>query len=107
MYRKAFVVTFKVILICILAVIVLGASAAFGLARGIIDSAPDISQVDVSPSGYSTNIYDSDGNVITSRGMGTALPFALKLLALFAGEEAAQQMKETIVFLPFQNCVSM
>lgn len=46
-------------------------------------------------------------NVITSRGMGTALPFALKLLALFAGEEAAQQMKETIVFLPFQNCVSM
>lgn len=66
MYRKAFVVTFKVILICILAVIVLGASAGLGLAKGIIDSAPDISQVDVSPSGYSTNIYDSDGNVITT-----------------------------------------
>ncbi len=37
-------------------------------------------------------------NVITSRGMGTALPFALKLLELFAGKEAALKMKETIVF---------
>ena len=49
MYRKAFVVTFKVILICILAVVILGISAGVGLAKGIIDSAPDISQVDVSP----------------------------------------------------------
>lgn len=37
-------------------------------------------------------------NVITSRGMGTAIPFALKLLELFAGEETALKMKETIVF---------
>lgn len=66
MYRKAFVITFKVILICILAVVILGISAGVGLAKGIIDSAPDISQVDVSPSGYSTTIYDSSGNVITT-----------------------------------------
>lgn len=37
-------------------------------------------------------------NVITSRGMGTAIPFGLKLLELFAGKEAALEMKETIVF---------
>jgi 4-methyl-5(b-hydroxyethyl)-thiazole monophosphate biosynthesis len=37
-------------------------------------------------------------NVITSRGMGTALPFALKLLELFAGKDAALNMKEAIVF---------
>lgn len=37
-------------------------------------------------------------NVITSRGMGTAIPFGLKLLELFDGKEAALQMKETIVF---------
>jgi len=37
-------------------------------------------------------------NVITSRGMGTAIPFGLKLLELFAGEKAALEMKERIVF---------
>lgn len=37
-------------------------------------------------------------NVITSRGMGTAIPFGLKLLELFVGKEAALQMKEAIVF---------
>ena len=37
-------------------------------------------------------------NVITSRGMGTAIPFGLKLLELFSGKEAALEMKETIVF---------
>lgn len=37
-------------------------------------------------------------NVITSRGMGTAIPFGLKLLEQFAGKEAALEMKETIVF---------
>ncbi|MCM1174179.1 MAG: DJ-1/PfpI family protein [Blautia sp.] len=37
-------------------------------------------------------------NVITSRGMGTAIPFGLKLLEQLAGEEAALEMKEKIVF---------
>lgn len=66
MYRKAFVIVFKVILILIISIIVLGISAGVGLAKGIVDSAPDITQIDVSPSGYSTTIYDSAGNVLTT-----------------------------------------
>lgn len=39
-----------------------------------------------------------DGTVITSRGMGTAIPFALAILEQFAGAEAAAQMKEKLVY---------
>lgn len=66
MYRKVFVVGFKVIIIFIVSVAVLSLSAGIGLAKGMIDSAPDISQIDVSPSGYSTTIYDSEGKVLTT-----------------------------------------
>ena len=39
-----------------------------------------------------------DGHIITSRGMGTAIPFGLAILGQLAGEEAVVQMKEKIVF---------
>ena len=39
-----------------------------------------------------------DNNVITGRGMGTAIPFALAILKELKGSEAAASMKESIVF---------
>lgn len=39
-----------------------------------------------------------DGHIITSRGMGTAIPFGLAILEQLAGEEAVVQMKQKIVF---------
>ena len=39
-----------------------------------------------------------DGNVMTSRGMGTALDFALAIAGLFVGKEAADQMAENVVY---------
>lgn len=39
-----------------------------------------------------------DGNVITSRGAGTAIPFALKLIEVLAGEEKADRIAESIVY---------
>lgn len=44
------------------------------------------------------NAVSVDGHIITSRGMGTAIPFALKLTELLCGEEKAQEMKHAIVF---------
>ncbi len=39
-----------------------------------------------------------DGKVITSRGAGTAIPFALKLIDALEGEDAAEQVRKSIVF---------
>lgn len=36
--------------------------AAVGVFRGIIDNAPNISNINIMPSGFITNIYDSSGN---------------------------------------------
>ncbi len=39
-----------------------------------------------------------DGKVITSRGMGTAIPFGLAILEQLKGAEAASDMKEKLVY---------
>lgn len=39
-----------------------------------------------------------DGNVTTSRGMGTAIPFALALTAQLVSEEKAMELKKAIIF---------
>lgn len=39
-----------------------------------------------------------DGNIITGRGMGAAIPFGLAILEKLQGKETAQKMAETIVF---------
>lgn len=46
-------------------------------------------------------VYDKvaqDGNVTTSRGMGTAIPFALSLVAQLVSEEKALELKKGIIY---------
>ncbi len=52
----------KLILISLLAVICIGVCLGIGMFRGIIYSAPSISTLDLVPTGYSTTVYDSEGN---------------------------------------------
>ena len=40
-----------------------------------------------------------DGHIVTSRGMGTAIPFALKLTEVLCGAKAANEVKESILFV--------
>ena len=40
----------------------------------------------------------SDGNIITSRGVGTAIDFALELIAVLVGKERALSVAESIVY---------
>ena len=40
----------------------------------------------------------TDGNITTSRGMGTAIPFALELVRLFDSKTEAMAMKRKIVY---------
>lgn len=54
----------KLLLVCAVAVIIGGSCLVFGAAQGIIQSAPDISSINISPEGFATKIYDNDGNEI-------------------------------------------
>ena len=40
-----------------------------------------------------------DGNIITGRGMGAAIPFGLAILEKLQGKEAADAMGKSIVYL--------
>ena len=46
----------------------------------------------------STEPVVRDGSIVTSRGLGTAIPFALALVAYFQGEAQAQALAKSIVF---------
>lgn len=54
----------RLFLICIIAVIVASGIIAYLYAKNLIDQLPDVSTIDISPTGYMSTVYDSDGNEI-------------------------------------------
>ncbi len=63
MIRKKFtVIFFKALLLCFLAVAIVGGCAGIGVLKGIIASAPDISDIDPTPTGYLSVVLDNQGN---------------------------------------------
>lgn len=40
----------------------------------------------------------TDGNITTGRGMGAAIPFALRLTEILCGEEKAEEVRRSIVY---------
>jgi len=56
---------FKAAVLAACIVGIMGLCAGVGLYMGVIATAPDISNVDVAPAGYSTTVYDCEGNAIT------------------------------------------
>ena len=62
--RKFLVTSLKAFLIGIIAAGVIGVSAGVGVIKGIIDTAPDIEDVNVMPVGSSSYLYDAEGNQI-------------------------------------------
>ncbi|RKJ30659.1 glycosyl transferase, partial [bacterium 1XD42-8] len=60
------ITAFKIILLGILTVGVVGLCAGVGLFKGVLDSSPELSVLDLDPSGFSTAVYDSEGNQITT-----------------------------------------
>ena len=62
--NKAGVSILLFLLLAVIFVGTIGISVGMGVYQGIIDNAPDIDDIDVSPDGFATNIYDRDGNLI-------------------------------------------
>lgn len=63
MIRKKFTVIFaKTLLMCLIAFTVVGGCAGYGVYKGIVDSAPDIHDIDATPTGYLSTVLDNQGN---------------------------------------------
>ncbi len=65
MGKSVGVILFKIVVFAALSVGVLGLCAGVGIFMGVINTAPDVSDIDVSPAGYSTTVYDNKGNTTT------------------------------------------
>ncbi|MDE6749820.1 MAG: transglycosylase domain-containing protein [Lachnospiraceae bacterium] len=52
----------QVFLVFLVSISVIGACAGIGVFRGILATAPDISNIDVTPTGFSTFVYDIEGH---------------------------------------------
>ena len=62
--RSAGLAIIRMSLICIVSVIVATGIFAYLYAKNLIDQLPDVSTIDISPTGYLSTVYDSDGNEI-------------------------------------------
>lgn len=67
MARKRFRITFlKAFLICFLAAIVVGIIALICIVKDTIKAAPDIKDIDATPTGYLSKVLDNEGNEIAT-----------------------------------------
>lgn len=62
--NKIKILFIKLIVIAVILTGVVGCCMVFGVAKGIIDNAPDISSINVTPTSYATKIYDNEGNEV-------------------------------------------
>ena len=60
---KARVTAFRLSLVLILAVVVIGAFAGLGALRGMTDNAPSTANINLQPTSYKTTIYYNDGTI--------------------------------------------
>ena len=61
---KLRIVFFRLFIITVVVTAIIGVYAGLGYIKGLIDSAPNISLIDVAPKGFTTYVYDSESNVI-------------------------------------------
>lgn len=60
--KKILLAVLNLSLLCILSIGIIGISMGLGIFKGVIDTAPSIENVKVTPTGFSTFVYDLEGN---------------------------------------------
>ncbi|MCR5626900.1 MAG: PBP1A family penicillin-binding protein [Lachnospiraceae bacterium] len=60
-----YVTFFMVFILGVIAVAAIGIAAGIGAFKGVLASAPTINEKDIRPVGYSSTVYDSEGNKVT------------------------------------------
>ncbi|MBH1940306.1 transglycosylase domain-containing protein [Mobilitalea sibirica] len=61
---KTRITLFRFCIVFFVFLVIVGAYAGFGFIKGLADSAPDMSQIDVVPRGFTTKVFDKEGNQI-------------------------------------------
>ena len=61
-WKKFFVIFLKTLMVCFLSFMVIGVCAGCGVIKGVIDSAPNIDDIDPTPTGYLSVVLDTQGN---------------------------------------------
>lgn len=64
MISKTRITLFRFCIVFFVFLAIVGSFAGFGYVRGLVDSAPDITNINLEPTGYTTTIYDREGNEI-------------------------------------------
>ena len=59
--KRAHVSFIRILFLGLIALIVAGVCLGAGSLRGVFDGAPDVEDIDISPLGYATFLYDSTG----------------------------------------------
>lgn len=62
MGKRAHVSAIRILFVALITICVVIGCTGIGAFRGIIDNAPDANDIDISPLGYATFLYDGDGN---------------------------------------------
>ena len=61
---KTRITLFRFCIVFMIFLAIVGSFAGFGYVKGLVDSAPEIKQIDVIPTGFTTTVYDKEGNEI-------------------------------------------
>ena len=64
MGKRAHVSFIRILFILLITLLVSGTCVGLGAFKGVIDNAPDVNSIDVTPLGYATFLYDDQGNQI-------------------------------------------
>lgn len=62
--KKTNIIIYRTFLVAVVLLIMVGATSVYGVVTGLINNAPDVEGLDLSPSGFRTYLYDTDGKVI-------------------------------------------
>lgn len=61
---KTRITVFRFCIALLVFLVIVGSFAGYGFIKGLIDSAPNISKINVVPTGYTTTIHDKDGSIV-------------------------------------------
>ncbi len=60
---KGAILAFRVIVVAVVIVCIIGGYAAYGMINGLVSNSPSLENLDLRPTGYKTTIYYADGTV--------------------------------------------